>query len=160
MAEIDNSSFDSSKAYSFLGTKQYLVSISNSIKIYDQTNFTEQAQFTLTFPMIDIGEGTSIKKKMEVLSIKANRVESVFGVLIGYLISNYEYECYSMKIFSRYNFNDWMLCHEFDLNPDFKYICHQFEFKNKHPKVLIFTTANFIYEYNYETGETHTIYEY
>lgn len=94
------------------------------------------------------------------LNICKNQQEKMVGVLIGYFISASERECYFLQIFERQEDDNWKFIINVVLPPKLRYICHQFEFKNKDPKTLIFTTQVYIFEYHYEKQKLRCVFEF
>lgn len=159
MAHLERTHFESFVSLSMNETKQYMIADRKCLRFFDQETFKFQTSLTLDFP--EFIHDTTKKQKMplQILSVILNTISTQFGVLIGVQLSEHDYKSYYIHIFSRMNISDWQFHKQIKLDPDLRYICKQFEFKNKNRKSLLLCTHNCFIDLNFETMEKKVIYE-
>lgn len=159
-AELDTQSFEGSMGCSVNSMKQYFISHGNFITVYNQFNFLPIQEIEVPYPPYIKNSQDGFKKKMEILNIQMNKQESQFAVLVGYKLFQKEVECYFFCIFHRHDQCDWKLAKKIDMPDELRNVCHQFEFKNRNQRTIIFTDAFNIIEFNYDTLKIDIIYEF
>jgi len=102
-------------------------------------------------------------KELEILSIKMNRVQTLFAVVVGFNLFEDEKEVhliYIYKITDNGSDYGWTLKKLFTLEQAFRFACIHVEFKNRRPDEIYLSTINEFILLNYETGEMTSIHEF